>query len=129
MKNNGVRILVGIVGVVLLVVNMFQCGGCSEDNSSQAYESSSFESTDYSWIYGTWVAYDNGDKHVVSFAENGVYIESFSSSYYGTSSGSGTFSISGGRIRLDSGDGYPAYMQIDEDRRQLRSDNIYYNKR
>lgn len=129
MKKNGFRILVGIVAVVLLIVNMFQCGGCSEDSSSQAYESDTFESSDYSWIYGTWVAYDNGDKHVVSFAENGVYIESFSSAYYGTSSGSGTFSISDGRIRLDSGDGYPSYMQIDEGQKQLRSDNIYYSKR
>jgi hypothetical protein len=101
----------------------------SQTSSYSDYKESYSSTPDYSWLYGTWVATDAGDKHIVSFAENGLYIEKFQSSYGGSSSGCGSFSISNGRIRLDAGDGYPAYMDIDESRKLIRSDNIYYRKR
>ena len=100
-----------------------------ESAQSSSYSNDSYSSTpDYSWLYGTWVATDAGDKHVVSFNENGFYVESFQSAY-GSTSDTGSFSIRNGQIRMDSGDGYPAYIDIDASGQTLYSGGIYSRKR
>lgn len=126
-KNRRNLILFVILAIVWLVVK------CNLDSTDYALEEdyetenvSDYNTTSYDWLYGTWRLSVDGETHIVSFAENGVYIESFQG-YYGNTSESGSYTVLSGKVKLDSGDGYPSYIEIEGKR--LKSDGRYYTKR
>lgn len=125
------------VGVVIFAVlwSFSKCGGCDEDygyseyydEADSSYDYENEQESDYSWVYGTWVLEEGGEKHIISFGENGMCIDTYESPMFGNQSEVGSFSIRDGRIKVDNGDGYPSYITIEG--RSLKSGSNYYRKR
>lgn len=121
--SKNLKIILFIIAAILFLVKCI--GGCNDETTTTT-DSDNHQETDYSWVYGTWTLTNNGETHTISFAKNGVYIESYQGCF-GKSSDTGCFTIQSGRIKCDSGDGYPSYINIDGKR--LTSDGMYYRKR
>lgn len=97
------------------------------DEADSSYDYENEQESDYSWVYGTWVLEEGGEKHIISFGENGMCIDTYESPMFGNQSEVGSFSIRDGRIKVDNGDGYPSYITIEG--RSLKSGSNYYRKR
>lgn len=103
----------------------YMCSGEEEYYTDSSYEDE--EDDDYSWVYGTWVLSVDGETHTVCFLENGVYTMNLRG-YYGSTNETGSYTINARSIKLDSGDGYPSYIDIEGNRLKY-SNGTYYRKR
>ena len=124
---NILKVAMGVLAILWLLGKCSSCGEDYEYTEDSDTMSECVESEDYSWLYGKWELNENGDRYIVSFAENGMYIETLISPVFGNSSGAGSYRVSGDRIILDCGDGYPAYITIEGKR--LKDDSGYYRKK
>lgn len=102
----------------------YMCSGEEEYYTDSSYEDE--EDDDYSWVYGTWVLSVDGETLTVCFLENGVYTMNLRG-YYGSTNETGSYTINARSIKLDSGDGYPSYIDI-EGNRLKDSNGTYYRK-
>lgn len=118
MKRKNIIYLIVIIAIIWFFV---KCIGSNDNKTTSDIQ----QETDYSWIYGTWKMTIDGETHIVSFSENGIYIEYFKG-MFGNITDSGTYTINSDCIELDSGDGYPSYIEIKGKR--LASDGHYYTK-
>ena len=108
----------------------FMCDGCTDEYNTDSLYEYEEEEEDYSWIYGTWKLSIDGEEHIIGFSENGIYISTFNSPYYGRSTETGYYSIEpqNNCIRLKAnGEKYSSYIEIDGKR--LKENGHYYRKR
>lgn len=123
-------ILILINVVIGALVLYFQWSGSGDSDNNYDYESDSSQEyaleKDYSWLYGTWQLTIDGETHTISFLSNGFCTSQFKSPYYGTSYDDGCYTIYSDEIKVDYGDGYPSYIEMDGER--LTSNGRYYKK-
>ena len=124
---NYLKVGLAVLAALLLLDNCFGCSDEAEYEEETTITSERVEEEDYSWIYGKWELNEGGDRYIVTFTENGMYVETLISPTWGNSSGAGSYRIKGNKIVLDSGDGYPSYITIEG--RRLKDQNGYYRKR
>ena len=119
------RIFIIITIVFAIWGVSYMCSGEEEYYTDSSYEDEEYD--DYSWVYGTWVLSVDGETHTVCFLENGVYTMNLRG-YYGSTNETGSYTINARSIKLDSGDGYPSYIDIEGNRLKY-SNGTYYRKR
>ena len=112
--------------ILIICATIWLLGKCNRNNEEPTTYSDS-QNSDCSWIYGTWQLSIGEETHTICFLSNGVCTEHFRSSY-GSNNDTSNYTIesSNKRIRIDNGDGYPSYIEIDGKR--LITDGKYYKK-
>lgn len=122
MKN--IKIILIVIASIWL---LGKCTGCGDD----AISSTDTQTIDYSWIYGTWKININSEEtQVIRFLEDGTYTSQYRFYYGGVIDETGSYNIqsSSNRIKLDCGDGYPSYIEIEDKRLKDYNSEKYYNK-